>query len=204
MHALHIPIPPRAMTRLRRQAAVVTNFQSCQQTFSWHASTFTVAGAWIATPGNDYYIQIGDGHQILPYTSVQFPITVTAPIDPTTWRPWEAGLYLTPSESTDALAAAFLATQINQFYRAMAGGGFPAFSSMRAVASGATIVFYLAWGMLGNQSFDGDGPLGDGAFVDLLPGVDNPLWFGIIGPRRHAFRVQPRYSGPYYGPPPIG
>lgn len=204
MQPLRAPIPPRALTRLRRQAAVVTDFQSCQQTFSWHASTYTVAGAWLATPGNDYYIQIGDGHQILPYTSIQFPITTTAPVDPGTWEPWEAGLYLTPGETTDALAAAFLAVQINQFFRAMVADGYPAFRSMKAVVVGDTIVFYLAWGMIGNQSYDGDGPLGEGAFVDLLPGVDNPLWFGIIGPRRHAFRVLPTYPGPYYGPPPIG
>lgn len=204
MQPLRAPIPPRALTRLRRQAAVVTDFQSCQQTFSWHASSDNDAANWLAIPGNDYYIQISDGHQILPYSSIQFPIQTSSPVNPSSWTPWQAGLWLEPGETTAALSAVFLSTQINHFYRAMVAAGYPAFRSMRAVPVGDTIVFYLAWGMLGNQSYDGDGPLGEGAFVDLLPGVDNPLWFGIIGPRRHAFRVLPTYPGPYYGPPPIG
>lgn len=204
MQTVHVPIPPGAMTRIRRQAMVVSNFQSCQQTFSWHASTYVTAAAWLVGNPGEYLVEIGDGHQILPYTSVQFFIGTDLPVDPATWQPWLADLYLTPSETTDSAAAAFLATQINAFYRAMVGRGFKAFESMRAVANGASIVFYLAWGMLGSGSFGGDGPMAQEAFTEGVPGVDNPLWFGIIGPKRHAFRVAPRYSGPYYGPPPIG
>lgn len=203
MHAIHAPVPIGALTRIRRQALVVTDFQSCQQTFEFHALSFGALTTWLATPGNDCLIEISDNHQILPYTSLQMPVGVT-PVLPSTWEPWEAGLYLTSDQISAELGATVLVTQINAFFRAMVGRGFRAFKSAKAQRVGEYVQIYLPWGMIGTGAGSGDGPQGPEQVRDILPGVDNPLWFGIIGPKRHAFRVQPRYPGPYYGPPPIG
>lgn len=199
MQTVHAPIPSCALTRIRHQGLVVNDFQSCQNTFFWRASNYYDTDLYLATPGNECYVEIDDGNQILPYSRLQLFITTLAPIDPATWQPWLADLYIRADETTPTQAAAFLVIQINAFYRAMVARGYPAFKSMRARAVGPEIEFFQPWGLLGNGAYSGDGPMGPEAFTDGVPGVDNPLWFGIIGPKRHAFRVAPRYPGPYYG-----
>lgn len=194
-----IPVPFRALRRLKRQALHVDHLHSTQQQFSFQCSTFAALGAYLATPGNDCTIEVTDTNHVLPYTVLDFELTVT-PGSPAFWSASYADFWLTAADSTAALAAITLAGQFNQYFGLMRQH-YPAFASGRARANGNELFVELPWGVLGTTSVTATGPLGPEALTNMFPGVDNPLWFGIVGMKRHCFRVPPRYPGPYYGNP---
>ena len=196
---IRIPIPQAALTRIPHQHLKVSDLQSCQQSFRWAVRNFTDTAAYLATPGNDYYVEITDANNILPYTTTRFNISDT-PQNPALWDPFAGDLWLTAADTTPALAAATLAAQINLFAQLMVGRKYPAFKSMRARSTATEVEFYMPWGMLGAPSTATDGP-DPAPIIDLEPGVDNPLWFSLLGPRRHCMRIIPTYPGPYYGDP---
>lgn len=194
-----IPIPIKALRRLKRQAFRVDNLHSTQQQFSFQCSTYATLAAYLVTPGNDCFIEVVDPSQVLPYTTNDYQISVT-PVSPSTWTAYGAQFWLTAADNTPALAAITLAGHFNTYF-GMLRQQFPAFASGIARASGSELIVELPWGVLGLSAASADGPLGSESLTSMFPGVDHPLWFGIVGHRRHCFRVPPRYPGPYYGSP---
>lgn len=204
MVPIRVPVPRKALVRIQSQSPAVSDLQSCQQEIFMVIQNFATLDAYLATPGNECYIQLDATDYILPYTSVEIQIGVT-PVDPSTWTPWSVGVYLTPADTTPALAIASICTQLRAYVNQMVRLGFPAFDSFKFGIRGTTeLKILMPWGILGAGGFNTDGPDGVEGAVAGLPGIDHPLWFGIIGPRRHCFRVLPTYPGPYYGSIPIG
>lgn len=200
MRAFNIPIPRAALTRIVSQSAHPSDLQSCQAEIFLTVVNFTDTDTFLATPGNLYFLQIADVDSILPYTLLRFNIGVT-PVNSSAWSPYSAILWVTAADTTPALAAATLAAQINLYAQTMVSWGYPAFKSLRADANGMDIRIRMPWGMLGPLAYTTDGPNGEEAVTRGNPGVDHPLWFSLLGPRRHCLRVIPTYPGPYYGNP---
>lgn len=203
MFKVNVPVPKSAYTRIRRQTSKVGPFHSCHQSFELTVCTFAQADAHLATPGNTIGIILTDNDNVLPYSTLEFVLQTSGPVDPLTWQPWNAGLYLTAAENTVALAATFLMNQFNAFFRNMVYLNFPAFKTARAIYSGAGAAMYieLPWGLLGAAGVTRTGPV-QWQTTAFYSGVDNPFWAGIRGKPRHILRVAPRYPGPYYGPAP--
>jgi hypothetical protein len=200
MFPIRIPLPLAALTRIVSQTAEPSDLQSCQAELTFTVRNYADTDTYLATPGNQYYVSINDTNNILPYTVVRFNIGIT-PVAPSAWSPYSAGLWVTAADTTPALAAARLAAQMNLFAQTMVSWGYPAFRSFRAQANGMDIRIRMPWGMLGILDYDTDGPDGAEAVVVGFGGVDHPLWFSLLGPRRHCLRVLPTYPGPYYGDP---
>jgi len=200
-----LPVPgsfPRAaIFRLGVQSAFPSQLQSVQQGIAWLVKNYADTATYLGTPANEYFVTALDFHQVLPYTSLRFQIDIDAPT--TTDEPWLANLWVENTDTTPALAAIRLAGQINDFARVQ-GASFPDMRSLRAVAVTNAVYIYLPWGMIGSNGIGTqDGPDGAEAAALLFGGVDNPLVAGIIGPKRHIFRVNFPFSDPYYGAPPV-
>jgi hypothetical protein len=200
MRAMNIPLPRAALTRLVCQSARPSELQSCQADLTMTVRNYTDTATYLATPGNQYYVSITDVDNILPWTLLRINIGVT-PVTPSGWSAYAAVLWVTAADTTPALAAARLASQLNLYAQTMVSWGYKAFKSMRAAANGMDLHIWMPWGMLGLLDYDTDGPDGSEAVVVGFPGVDHPLWFSLLGPRRHCLRVLPTYPGPYYGDP---
>jgi hypothetical protein len=202
MHTIPGTFPRGAITRIRSQTASPSVLQSCQQEITVRCVDYTTLGTYLATPGHVWVWTVGDHNQILPYTSLGFRVALDAKTQPD--APWADELFLTAADTTAALAAARLASQINTFAATM-GAIYPDVRSLRAASNDADLTIYMPWGMLGVADlFDVNGPLGEEGAAVGNPGVDNPLVFGIIGPRRHVFRVNFPFRSDYYGEIPIG
>lgn len=197
---IRIPIPQAALTRIRNQSTSVSDLQSCQAELSFVVRNFTDTAAYLATPGNLYFLQVGDTDNVLPWTLLRFNINDT-PQGPGFWTATVANLWVTAADTTPTLAAITLAAQINLYAQTMVSWGYPAFKSLRAQANGIEVRIRFPWGMLGPLVYTTDGPDAAEAVTLLFDGVDHPLWFSLLGPRRHCMRVIPTYPGPYYGDP---
>lgn len=200
-----LPVPgsfPRAaIFRLGVQTDHPSQLQSVQQGIAWTVSNYADTATYLGTPANEYFVTALDFHQVLPYTSIRFQVDIDAPT--TTDEPWLANLWLENTDTTPALAAIRLAGQINDFAR-VTSAVYPDMRSLNARAVGGDVNIYLPWGMIGNSGLGAqDGPNGAESALILFAGVDNPLVAGIIGPKRHVFRVNFPFSDPYYGEPPI-
>lgn len=198
MNPIRIPLPRAALTRIVSQSAKPSDLQSCQAEITMIVADFTSTAAFIAGMGA-YYLSIDDVDNILPWTLLRFNIFDT----PQTLAPnaYSANLWLTAADDTRAKAAATLAAQINLYAQTVASWGYPAFRTMRATSNGSDLTIRMPWGMLGTLGYANDGPDGQEAVTVGFPGVDHPLWFSLLGPRRHCLRVVPTYPGPYYGDP---
>jgi len=197
--------PQSAIRRLPQQAAIVNTLHSCHQEIVVPGfTTAELASFKTGPPAADYAsLLVRDHNQILPYTTLEFLIDVDSRYGADT--PYACNLW-TDTGNTAAQATAQMVAQINVYARVF-GVQFPDMANMRARAISGdpdnSFIIYMPWGMLGEADFDWDGPNPEG----VLPGnfgVDNPLIFGIIGPRRHVFGVRYPYRDDYYGDVEIG
>jgi hypothetical protein len=157
--------------------------------------TYAQVGTWEATPGQFVDIAIDDTQQIMPYTQTAFNITQDAPAGANT--PYQGYFFLTAADSTKALAAVTISGQLNAWiatYRAQ----FPDIGAMYARALNTELHIFMPYGMTGTMSASMLGPDNPGAFNPGVPGVDNPLAYGILGKRRHIFLCVYPFRGDYY------
>lgn len=196
--------PTRVLQRIRHQAAVCSQFQSCQSEIIFHVPSGPEIDTWNAGPPlRTTYILLADLYQILPYTTLEFSWHIGAA---------PAG---TPYHCPIAITNGLTSTQVMNFtlgqfelWKATHAQQFPDMRSLRLVGTNPdvdpTLTFYMPWGMLGLTGLTYSGPNTSEAARQGNPGVDNPLLPGLWGPQRFLLPVNPEYQEDYYGDVPIG
>jgi len=199
-----MPIPYAAIQRIRSQTTNnSTNLLTSSQAECFITiSSYTDLGTWLTgPPAEDYmWVIIQDLFQVLPYSALELRISQDADDGPDT--PYRIHLFEVAGD-TAAQAAARMAAQFNVKVSVLANQ-FPNLRSMYAVGSGASLLIYMPWGVLGDPAMTNDGPLGAQTCSNGNSGRDVPICYGILGPRRHVFAAgQNEDQGYYYGPPPV-
>lgn len=194
--------PQKAILRLESKSLEALASLGPLQSRKSVSSITVVAGPVIeaynvAHPGNESSYTIEDSFQILPYSTLQIVLMTNPPARTP---------YLVPVNTIDfatltALDVADLVVRnINEWVAAYRGSN-PQVASLtaRVVVDGFGTHVYISmpWGM--NGMTNGLSHAGPGTnFVEVVPGFDNPLIAGIVGPRRHILPIRPRYDGGYY------
>jgi hypothetical protein len=157
-------------------------------------------------------IEVTDADQILPFTTLSLSISEeTTPGGPGT-QPWNIEIELDTGATQNANAQ-MIKLAIESWVRGYGYSNVPAYEDLRSMsvevtpstgAGPATVTWRMPWGMLGTVSYTADGPLGAQTAAPGFDGVDNPVVYGILGPRRHVFSVRGEFEDDYYGDVPIG
>jgi hypothetical protein len=199
--------PANAIRRIRQQAPTVGPMQSCQSEVLFFPLNYLIVKDFIdGVGGQDAQAVIRDANMILPYSTLTFQFCADGPKPADT--PYLCNLLIINTHTTFLITAAAIAYQINEWVRAFK----PTvrnLNGMYARINGTNpnigVKLYLPWGMLGNRL---DTNLSVPMFPDNtwygtdFPGVDNPLVFGQIGPRKHVFAVHYPFEDLYYGDAP--
>ncbi len=196
-----IIIPSVAITRHVVETDYPGLLDTVQQSFAFVAPAYATLAAWMAAHfGEPMSVLILDHNRILPYTALE--ILVWAGTAYSTNTLYEINAVVPASATTPALAAAAIRDAINA-WRVQFQGDAPDLASLRVASDTLGVLVFMPFGMLGTADVTYTGPAGSEGWNPIHDGVDNPLWYGIVGPRRHCMRVQAGYGIPYYGDPPL-
>jgi hypothetical protein len=210
MYRAPMTLPPRLVRRIPKQLPKPDPIHSSQAEIYWTAvSSDAQIAAWLTGPPSHPCgsLTVDDTHQILPYTTLEFTFkSGGTPFAADT--PYQCNLFSSTGQSNAQVRDRFV-TQINA-YAATWGRLFPDMRSLRAIPTDPvmpgekSLRIFLPWGMLGAASFTLDGPLSTSVIVGANIGIDNPLFYSILGKRRHVFGIRNPYRPDYYGDQPIG
>ena len=188
-------IPLSALRRIVIAGPRCSPMQSCHQDIVVSGFTDANVQAWAtAHPLAPYMsLVVTDVDNILPFTQLEFRIasTVAAGVD-------DAGLcnIVTTAGQTAPQVSITAQAQINAWAQNF-GRTFRNLKSMRASRSNVStsdFIIFMPWGMLSLAIFTPTGL----AAATRFPGVDNPLFYSILGKRRHVFGVTHGESSYYY------